>query len=107
MNAPDRPIPPANAVYVNFATRRFVREEDTRTFDGVKYLLATPEREAAGEMMDVLRLVLPHLQELREAFQSGDIREIDKLGGTRSNRNVDVEVLVRRALAKAEAREGE
>lgn len=39
-----------------------------------------------------------HVEELREAWRTGAIEERDGLGGTRSNRNVDVEVALRKAL---------
>ena len=41
---------------------------------------------------------LAHIEELREAWRTGAIHEIDGLGGTRSNRNVDVECGLRTAL---------
>ena len=44
------------------------------------------------------RDALEHVQELREAWSSGAICESDGRGGTRSNRNVDVEVLLRASL---------
>ena len=41
---------------------------------------------------------LRHIQELRDAWERGAIHEIDGLGGTRSNRNVEIEVQLRKAL---------
>lgn len=45
---------------------------------------------------------LEHVQELREAWRSGAINESDGGGGTRSNRNVDVEVTLRDALKESD-----
>lgn len=47
---------------------------------------------------------LAHVNELRDAWQRGAISEHDGQGGTRSNRNVDVAVALRCALAAAPAR---
>lgn len=45
------------------------------------------------------RQALEHVTELREAWRTGAIREHDSLGGTRSNRNAEVEAALVRALA--------
>ncbi len=42
---------------------------------------------------------LEHVTELRDAWQRGSLEECDGKGGTRSNRNFDVEVSLRSALA--------
>lgn len=59
---------------------------------------------AAPEMKDALKVALEHITELRDAWARGVIREADNLGGTRSNRNVEVESLLVAAIAKAEGR---
>lgn len=59
---------------------------------------------AAPELYEALQAALAHVSELREAWARGVLREHDALGGTRSNRNVDVENLLRAALQKAEGR---
>lgn len=43
-------------------------------------------------------LALTHVTELRKAWRTGAIDERDGYGGLRSNRNVDVEVALRKAL---------
>lgn len=48
------------------------------------------------ELVDAAFDALAHVEELREAWRTGAIHERD--GGTRSNRNVDVEVSLRAAL---------
>ncbi len=54
----------------------------------------------AEEMIEALKASHAHVQELRGAWQRGAISEHDGQGGTRSNRNVDVEVQLRGLLAK-------
>ncbi len=54
----------------------------------------------------VLRKAVEHLQELRDAWQRGAINECDGQVGTRSNRNVDVEVALRDLLAAASEQRG-
>jgi hypothetical protein len=49
-------------------------------------------------LLDAASAALEHLQELRDAWQRGVIDERDGKGGTRSNRNVSVEVALRKAL---------
>lgn len=49
-------------------------------------------------MIEALKNAHAHVAELREAWERGSIREIDNLGGTRSNRNVDVEVELRKVI---------
>ena len=56
---------------------------------------------AHEELLAVLASVHFHLQELRVAWERGAISEHDGLGGPHSNRNVDCEVQVRAAIAKA------
>jgi hypothetical protein len=50
-------------------------------------------------------LALEHVTELRDAWMSGAIRECDGKGGTRSNRNVDVETNLRAAIAACREQE--
>lgn len=67
----------------------------------------TPVRQARAEQKHIdgaIRLrkacetALAHVRELRDAWERGCINEIDGLGGTRSNRNIEVEQLLRKAL---------
>jgi hypothetical protein len=46
----------------------------------------------------ILELVEAHLEELEDAWRRGCISEHDRQGGTRSNRNVEVLILVRKLL---------
>lgn len=46
------------------------------------------------------KAALEHVRELREAWRTGALHECDGGGGTRSNRNVEVEVALRNALAE-------
>lgn len=55
--------------------------------------------QAVQAVIDAARKALVHVEELREAWRRGAISEHDGRGGTRSNRNVDVEVALRAALA--------
>jgi len=64
-----------------------------------KTALAACEAEA---MMKALKAAHSHVLELRDAWERGDISEHDGRGGTRSNRNVDVEVELRHLLARLE-----
>jgi hypothetical protein len=57
------------------------------------------ERRAKVELLAAAQRALDHVTELRDAWMRGAIREHDGKGGTRSNRNVDVEVELRRTLA--------
>lgn len=50
-------------------------------------------------LLDAATAALSHLQELRDAWQRGVIDERDGRGAARSNRNVEVEVALRQALA--------
>lgn len=54
------------------------------------------------ELIQSSKATLEHLQELREAWMSGAITERDGKGGTRSNRNVEVEERLRTALENIE-----
>lgn len=51
------------------------------------------------DMIDALKIADTHTKELRNAWERGAINECDGLGRTRLNRNVDVDVSVRKALA--------
>lgn len=50
---------------------------------------------------NIIRAVWEHLDELRTAWSTGAIHETDGKGGTRSNRNADCEVILRKYLAEA------
>ena len=54
--------------------------------------------DATKELTIAARYALIHVQELREAWRTGAISEHDGKGGSRSNRNVDVEVRLSNAL---------
>ena len=58
--------------------------------------LAAARREQ--KMREACKAAYEHTSELREAWRRGVIDEHDGSGGTRSNRNVDVNVLLREAL---------
>ena len=49
-----------------------------------------------------VEFALSHVEELEEAWRRGKISEPDGLGGRRSNRNVDVRVRLRAAIAACE-----
>ena len=53
-------------------------------------------------LQDAASAALDHVRELREAWMAGDIRETDGKGGLRSNRNVDVESELAKALQGSE-----
>jgi len=52
-------------------------------------------------MVAAMQAMIDHCEELREAWQRGALSEHDALGGTRSNRNVDVLVQAREAMELA------
>ena len=54
--------------------------------------------DTTQELVIAVRYALIHVQELREAWRTGAISEHDGKGGLRSNRNVDVEVKLTKAL---------
>lgn len=58
-----------------------------------------PKEILRAESLVALKIALAHVSELRDAWQRGAIREIDNLGGTRSNRNVDVESTLIKAIS--------
>lgn len=55
-------------------------------------------RQRITTLEAALRPVLEHIEELRDAWMRGAIAECDGQGGTRSTRNVKVEVMLRAAL---------
>lgn len=57
--------------------------------------------EAYRAMVEACEEAKAHINDLREAWVRGVLRESDNLGGTRSNRNVDVQTALERALALA------
>lgn len=57
---------------------------------------------AAPELLEACEAALNHVRELREAWRTGALSERDGRGGSRSNRNVDVENALRNALSKAQ-----
>lgn len=54
------------------------------------------------DLLAACEAALAHVEELRDAWMRGAISECDGRGGTRSNRNVDVENQLRAAIQKAE-----
>lgn len=56
------------------------------------------EYQKVRDLVDAANDALQHVEELREAWRTGALDERDGQGGTRSNRNVDVEVKLRRTL---------
>ena len=60
--------------------------------------MVDPRDALIDRLYEALRLADSHTKELRDAWQRGAINECDGKGGTRSNRNVDVEVACREAL---------
>ena len=93
MNGSRLPSPP-NWGRLQESTRQAYREQAQAAIDACH----------AEEMATVLRSAHAHVQELRDAWERGAIREYDGLGGTRSNRNVDVEVALRFLLAKLDGK---
>lgn len=67
----------------------------------LSYSCSSGHFEGAVDVPSLLaacRQALVHVEELREAWRTGAISEHDGRGGTRSNRNVEVEVALRGAL---------
>jgi hypothetical protein len=56
------------------------------------------------DLLKAARTALAHVQELRDAWERGALHELDDQGGTRSNRNIEVEFALRRAIETAERR---
>lgn len=56
---------------------------------------------ASKKMFAALKAAKSHLDELREAWERGALSEHDGMGGTRSNRNVDVIREIREAITEA------
>ncbi len=54
----------------------------------------------ADELVLACQKAHEHVNELRDAWQRGAITECDGWGGTRSNRNADVETTLRAAIDK-------
>lgn len=57
---------------------------------------------SVGGLVAACNAAIAHIEELRDAWMRGAIDERDGQGGTRSNRNGDVERMLRDAIAKAE-----
>lgn len=71
-----------------------------RDISGDDELVEELERQiATRDLITAAKLALEHTQELREAWRTGALSERDGMGGSRSNRNVDVEHALRTALA--------
>ena len=56
------------------------------------------EQYRQAKLIEAAQDALTHVSELREAWQRGNIHEFDNQGGTRSNRNVEVEAKLQKAL---------
>lgn len=59
-------------------------------------------RTRLTRLRDAAKVAYAHVAELREAWRTGAIHDTDGRGGERSNRNVDVEVALRDAIAESE-----
>lgn len=60
----------------------------------------TPDQKQITMDKDAaIRFALEHVSELRDAWMRGALSEHDGLGGTRSNRNIEVEKALRAALS--------
>lgn len=55
-------------------------------------------RDTLCDLVDAAHEALAYVWELREAWRTGAIADRDGKGGERSNRNVEVEVKLRKAL---------
>lgn len=91
-----------------YASRPFVRIEAPggRSVFNASDLFEFSEADAhliaaAPDLLAVAKAAMIHVRELREAWRTGAISEHDGQGGTRSNRNVEIEVGLRAAIAKA------
>lgn len=88
------------------AVRNYCKLAMGREFSEVdeEYVLAiAAERDAAMRRAEAaeagMQAAIEHTDELEDAWQRGCIQERDGLGGTRSNRNVEVNRSLRAALA--------
>lgn len=73
-----------------------LRDNSSEDSAGIALMLAAPA------LLSACRTALDHITELRDAWMRGVISEKDGKGGTRSNRNVDVETFLRAAIAKTQ-----
>ena len=60
--------------------------------------MKTPETPEVQRLREAIQLAIDHTDELEDAWQRGAIVESDGMGGTRSNRNVEVNRALRKAL---------
>lgn len=67
--------------------------------------LAREQSRLTGQLVEAVKDVLKHLEELCDAWQRGTLSEHDGKGGTRSNRNADCLHQLKDALAAVEAQE--
>jgi hypothetical protein len=58
-------------------------------------------RNSHNQLLEACQAALEHVTELRDAWMRGSLTECDGKGGTRSNRNVTVELELRAAIAAA------
>lgn len=58
-----------------------------------------PQGDPPVSILEVLETVKLHVDELEDAWESGAIVECDGLGGTRSNRNADVQRMLEKVIA--------
>jgi hypothetical protein len=58
---------------------------------------------SAPALLDACKEALEHISELEEAWRTGALSERDGKGGTRSNRNLDVRVILESAIKQSEA----
>lgn len=83
----------APRVMITVATRY-----DKETASQVTRAVAGVLEDSLDDLVCAAVDALAHVEELREAWRTGAIDERDGRGGLRSNRNVDVEVALRKAL---------
>ena len=78
-----------------------IGKELGRTFADIVKISTEPKDKLIAELVTACKVALAHVEELREAWRTGALSERDGHGGTRSNRNVEVEGQLRAAIAKA------
>jgi hypothetical protein len=97
-----KPDSPYGVIYLQASPHREIETtwcSDQITDDDIKYLLATPEREAAPELLEALEGVMPILNEA-EYYLPGKLADGEILVHTLVQK-------ARAAIAKAKRRENE
>lgn len=84
---------------LEYRAKQGVRMEIPQAADMLALCAYALHLESRVERLEkALQLAKEHTAELREAWQRGCISEHDGLGGTRSNRNWDIDVKLGQAL---------